>query len=138
MPENPALKVAPPAAVHSVADAQATLSSWLYVLPAGSAEDDQELRAGLWRLRRWGAQTSYPVLMAAYDLRERGLLTIERMREVVSYIESFLVRRQLAGIPTNVCRRQRWQQARQPLPEWHQAGWWAVATRGLAGNDRGA
>ena len=69
------------------------------------AEDDQELRAGLWRLRRWGAQTSYPVLMAAYDLRERGLLTIEGMREVVSYIESFLVRRQLAGIPTNALNR---------------------------------
>ena len=70
-----------------------------------SAEDDQELRAGLWRLRRWGAQTSYPVLMAAYDLRERGLLTVEGMREVVSYIESFLVRRQLAGIPTNALNR---------------------------------
>ncbi len=36
------------------------------------AEPDQEMRAGLARLRRWGAQTSYPVLMAAYDLRERG------------------------------------------------------------------
>ena len=57
------------------------------------------------RLRRWGAQTSYPVLMAAYDLRERGLLTIEGLREVVSYIESFLVRRQLAGIPTNALNR---------------------------------
>src|SRR5271165_6539730 len=43
--------------------------------------------------------------MAAYDLRERGLLTIEGMREVVSYIESFLVRRQLAGVPTNALNR---------------------------------
>jgi hypothetical protein len=39
-------------------------------------EEDEELRAGLLRLRRWGAQTSYPVLMAAYDLRERGLLSL--------------------------------------------------------------
>jgi uncharacterized protein with ParB-like and HNH nuclease domain/alkylated DNA nucleotide flippase Atl1 len=70
-----------------------------------SAEPDQELRAGLSRLRRWGAQTSYPVLMAAYDLRERGLLSIEGMREAVSYIESFLVRRQLVGIPTNALNR---------------------------------
>jgi len=69
------------------------------------AEDDQELRAGLVRLRRWGAQTTYPVVMAAYDLRERGLLPIEGVREVVSYIESFLVRRQLAGIPTNALNR---------------------------------
>lgn len=70
-----------------------------------SAEQDQEVRAGLLRLRRWGAQTSYPVLMAAYDLRERGLMPIEGLREVVSYIESFLVRRQLAGIPTNALNR---------------------------------
>jgi len=68
-------------------------------------EPDQDVRAGLRRLRRWGAQTSYPVLMAAYDLRDRGLLTVEGMREVVSYIESFLVRRQLAGIPTNALNR---------------------------------
>ncbi|MGH3232765.1 MAG: GmrSD restriction endonuclease domain-containing protein [Streptosporangiaceae bacterium] len=70
-----------------------------------AAEDDLEVRAGLLRLRRWGAQTSYPVLMAAYDLRERGLLPVEGLREVVSYIESFLVRRQLAGIPTNALNR---------------------------------
>jgi uncharacterized protein with ParB-like and HNH nuclease domain/alkylated DNA nucleotide flippase Atl1 len=70
-----------------------------------AAEADPEVRAGLQRLRRWGAQTSYPVLMAAYDLRERGLLPVEGLREVVSYIESFLVRRQLAGIPTNALNR---------------------------------
>jgi alkylated DNA nucleotide flippase Atl1 len=70
-----------------------------------SAEHDQEVRDGLSRLQRWGAQTTYPVMMSAYDLRDRGLLPIEGMREVVSYIESFLVRRQLAGIPTNALNR---------------------------------
>jgi alkylated DNA nucleotide flippase Atl1 len=69
------------------------------------SEEDEELRAGLWRLRRWGAQTSHPVLMAAYDLSERGLLAVEGMREVVSYIESYLVRRQLAGIPPNALNK---------------------------------
>jgi alkylated DNA nucleotide flippase Atl1 len=68
-------------------------------------ESDGELRLGLLRLRRWGAQTSHPILMVAYDLRERGLLSIEGMREAVSYIESFLVRRQLAGIPANALNR---------------------------------
>lgn len=68
-------------------------------------EEDGEVRASLERLRRWGAQTSYPVLMVAYDLQERGLLSVEGMREVVAYIESFLVRRQLAGIPTNALNR---------------------------------
>lgn len=70
-----------------------------------STEDDREIRHGLLRLRRWGAQTTYPVLMAAYDLRERGVLTVEGMREVIAYVESFLVRRQLAGIPTNALNR---------------------------------
>lgn len=70
-----------------------------------AAEDDPQVRAGLSRLRRWGAQTSYPVLMAAYDLRERDLLPVEGLREVVNYIESFLVRRQLAGVPTNALNR---------------------------------
>ena len=70
-----------------------------------AAEEDPQVRAGLSRLRRWGAQTSYPVLMAAYDLHERGLLPVEGLREVVNYIESFLVRRQLAGIPTNALNR---------------------------------
>jgi len=70
-----------------------------------TVEEDPEIRAALLRLRRWGAQTSYPVLMVAYDLRERGLLTVEGMQEVVAYVESFLVRRQLAGIPTNALNR---------------------------------
>jgi alkylated DNA nucleotide flippase Atl1 len=68
-------------------------------------EPDQELQAGLARLRRWGAQTTYPVLMAAYDLRERGPLPVEGMREVASYLESFLVRRQIAGVSTNALNR---------------------------------
>jgi hypothetical protein len=52
-----------------------------------------------------GAQTGYPVLMAAYDLRERDLLPVEGLREMVNYIESFLVRRQLTGVPTNALNR---------------------------------
>jgi alkylated DNA nucleotide flippase Atl1 len=68
-------------------------------------EPDHDLRSGLLRLRRWGAQTSHPVLMAAYDLRERGLLSIEGMRDVTSYLESFLVRRQIAGTSTNALNR---------------------------------
>jgi alkylated DNA nucleotide flippase Atl1 len=70
-----------------------------------TSEPDAEIRAGLERLKRWGAQTTHPVLMFAYDLRQRGLLPIEGMRDVLSYLESFLVRRQLAGIPRNALNR---------------------------------
>jgi alkylated DNA nucleotide flippase Atl1 len=88
----------------SVRDLALRARQYKRIIDPGEESDDQ-VRAGLLRLRRWGAQTSYPVLMAAYDLRERGLLPVEGMRDVVSYIESFLVRRQLAGIPTNALNR---------------------------------
>ncbi len=70
-----------------------------------ASEPDHELAAGLGRLARWGAQTSHPVLMVAYDLRERGLIDIAELRRVVALIESFIVRRQLARIPTNALNR---------------------------------
>jgi alkylated DNA nucleotide flippase Atl1 len=69
------------------------------------SEPDAEIRAGLERLGRWGPQTSRPLLMVAYDLRERDLLSLEDMRRVVAYVESFLLRRQLARIPTNALNR---------------------------------
>lgn len=68
-------------------------------------EPDAEIRAGLERLGRMGPQTSRPLLMVAYGLRDRELLSVEDMRRVVAYIESFLVRRQLARIPTNALNR---------------------------------
>jgi alkylated DNA nucleotide flippase Atl1 len=69
------------------------------------AEGDRELAAGLARLARWGAQTSHPTLMVAYDLRERGLIDTAELNRAVGIIESFLVRRQLARIPTNALNR---------------------------------
>jgi len=65
------------------------------------SEKDSQLAAGLGRLARWGAQTSYPVLMVAYDLREREQIDTVELRRVVALIESFLVRRQLARVATN-------------------------------------
>jgi alkylated DNA nucleotide flippase Atl1 len=69
------------------------------------SEPDSELSAGLARLALWGAQTSHPVLMVAYDLFERGEIEVADLRMVVALIESFLVRRQLARIPTNSLNR---------------------------------
>lgn len=68
-------------------------------------EPDDQLRAGLQRLARWGAQTTYPLLMHGYDLLDRGGCTIDELRQAVSYVEGFLVRRHLAGVPTNALNR---------------------------------
>ncbi len=70
-----------------------------------STETHWETSAGLQRLARWGAQTSYPVLMVALDLRHREVLSDDDVARAVSLIESFLVRRQLARIPTNALNR---------------------------------
>jgi len=70
-----------------------------------SSEPDAELSAGLARLVRWGAQTSHPVLMVAYDLRERERIDIAELRRVVALIESFVVRRQLGRIAPNSLSR---------------------------------
>ena len=39
-----------------------------------AAEPDEQTRAGLQRLARWGAQTAHPVLMVALDLHRREVL----------------------------------------------------------------
>jgi hypothetical protein len=70
-----------------------------------ASEPDSELAAGLGRLARWGAQTSYPVLMVAYDLRYREEIDTTELRQVVALVESFIVRRQLARIPPNSLSR---------------------------------
>jgi len=69
------------------------------------SEPDSDLASGLRRLARWGAQTSHPILMIAYDLRERGIIETDALCRVVAIIESFLVRRQLARVPTNSLSR---------------------------------
>jgi len=70
-----------------------------------TSEADPAVSTGLQRLARWGAQTSYPVLILALDLRERGILSDAELARAVSLVESFLVRRQLARIPTNALNR---------------------------------
>jgi alkylated DNA nucleotide flippase Atl1 len=68
-------------------------------------EPDTVVRRHLHFLRRWGAQTTYPLLMYMYDLLDRRLCGTEELREVALSIESFLVRRQIAGVPTNQLNR---------------------------------
>ena len=70
-----------------------------------SSESDAEMRRSLEHLLRWGAQTTHPLLMHLYGLRGEGRATTEQLRRCLSFIESFLVRRQLVGVPTNQLNR---------------------------------
>ena len=68
-------------------------------------EPDTRIRASLTRLKRWGAQTTYPLLMHIYDLVERGQVSTEDLAQALVYIESFIVRRHLARVPNNQLNR---------------------------------
>jgi alkylated DNA nucleotide flippase Atl1 len=62
-------------------------------------------RSHLAFLRTWGATTTYPFLLHLYDQVHAGVASHEQARRCLSYIESFIVRRHLAAVPTNVLNR---------------------------------
>jgi alkylated DNA nucleotide flippase Atl1 len=68
-------------------------------------EPNPEIRAALERLDRWGASTTYPLLLHLIDLLETGACTADEVTDSMSYVESFLVRRMLAVVPTNNLNR---------------------------------
>lgn len=68
-------------------------------------EHDHEIRSALARLDRWGATTTYPLLLHLYILWEDEKCSRDEVLEALSYVESFLVRRMLAGVPTNNLNR---------------------------------
>ena len=56
-------------------------------------------------LRNWGAGTVYPLLLRLYDRVEAGTVDHEEAANCLEYLESFLARRHLAGVPTNALNR---------------------------------
>ena len=68
-------------------------------------EENHAIRAALSRLDRWGAKVTYPLLLHLYILRENGQCSSDEVEESLSYVESFLVRRMLAEVPTNNLNR---------------------------------
>jgi alkylated DNA nucleotide flippase Atl1 len=68
-------------------------------------EKDNAVRAALSRLAAWGGQISYPTATLLLDRRDRGLLGSDGVARGLGLVESFLVRRMLAGIPTNNLNR---------------------------------
>jgi alkylated DNA nucleotide flippase Atl1 len=68
-------------------------------------EPDPALRAQLQRINEWGGQTTYPVTMLLLDRRELGLISPTAVTTALRLVESFLVRRMIAGVPTNNLNR---------------------------------
>jgi alkylated DNA nucleotide flippase Atl1 len=56
-------------------------------------------------LRSWGAGTTYPLLLHLYGEVDAGRASPEQVEDCLEAIESFIVRRYLAAVPTNVLNR---------------------------------
>lgn len=56
-------------------------------------------------LRGWGASTTYPLLLHIYAEVDAGRATHAQAESCLEAVESFIVRRYLAAIPTNVLNR---------------------------------
>lgn len=68
-------------------------------------EESPAIQAALTRLNQWGAKVIYPLILYLYIYREEGQCSSDDFEEALSYVESFLVRRMMAGIPTNNLNR---------------------------------
>ncbi|XRQ13882.1 GmrSD restriction endonuclease domain-containing protein [Actinomadura welshii] len=68
-------------------------------------EEDERLRAALQRLQEWGGQITFPVALHMLDLLDHERATAAQVARALGYVESFLVRRMIAGIPTNNLNR---------------------------------
>jgi uncharacterized protein with ParB-like and HNH nuclease domain len=77
-------------------------------------ESDNTISESLVRLNRWGAQTVYPFLLNLFRQRDDGKVNTGEFIAILQMIESFLVRRLLAGVSTKALNRLfvgLWQQA---------------------------
>lgn len=67
---------------------------------------DDLLFAGRLRfLKEWQASTTYPLVMRLLEFREDGLVSDEEVTQTLEYVESFLVRRLIAGVTTGNLNR---------------------------------
>lgn len=81
-------------------------------------EPDPKIAEGMIRLNRWGGHTVYPFLLNIYRRYDRGEVDAKQYERILSLIESFLVRRFFARVPTNQLNRLFMRLAYQ-LPEGH-------------------
>jgi len=93
------------AAVEAEVEELARRAKFFRRIVQPATEAHPAVRAALARLDRWGASTTYPLLMYLFDLWDRNECHAEDVVEALSYVESFLVRRMIAGIPTNNLNR---------------------------------
>jgi len=64
-------------------------------------EKDNELRNKFDYLKQLDVKVAYPFLLRIYDDYENGAITKKEFLTVLTYIESYVFRRSICGVPTN-------------------------------------
>lgn len=83
----------------------ATFSRYYATLSGFSeAGIDGSLSEQIDRINQWEVAVAYPFLMKAMDNLASGKITLSILIEVMRLIESFVIRRTVCGIPTNMLR----------------------------------
>lgn len=83
----------------------ATYSCYYARIINPNLEESANVSVRLRRLNRWGGTTIYPFLLNLYRDVDNGRIDSAGLAEILSMIESYLVRRLFANVPTNALNR---------------------------------
>lgn len=86
-----------------VADAYAHSKNWVTL--AFNRTDDVALRSALTDLNQLKVDVAYPFLLDALHQHENGGLSNDELVEVIRLVESYVFRRAITGIPTNILNK---------------------------------
>ncbi|MEP9367831.1 DUF262 domain-containing protein [Xanthobacter sp. VNH20] len=98
-------------------------------------ESNAKIRKKLQNLKELDVGTSYPLLLRLMDVRESGIIDVVALEKCLNLIESFVIRRAVAGLPTNALNKLFLQWARQFPAEAHEA-WLLTSMSAGAGGRR--
>ena len=92
-----------PTSADVVADVYRHSKNWVKL--AFSRSDDPDLRAALSDLSQLKVEVTFPFLMEVLDDQDEGTLTLADVVSILRLVESYVFRRAVAGIPTNILNK---------------------------------
>ena len=86
-----------------VADVYRQSKNWVKL--AFDRADDPALREAIGDLNQLKVDVTYPFLLEVLDDHDQGVLTAAELIEVIRLVESYVFRRAIAGVPTNILNK---------------------------------
>lgn len=122
-------------AVESEVEQMMTFATMYSSILNPDQEADPKIRGRLRNIKELDVGTSYPLLLRLLDARRRGILMADDLEKCLGLIESFVVRRAIAAVPTNALNKLFLQWARQ-FPADSHATWLLTSMSSGAGGRR--